>query len=263
MFRRAIFKRRLSVGRGPGMAMGREGSEIEFSTTEGASDARTISAYLAKPMTVLATTSGSRSTTGRGILVVHEDWGLTDSIRDRCDRLARAGFVALAPDLFHGPSAVDPVRAAQLAKELDLDLAAQHLGAAVEELTRQDAVEGAKLGVLGFGIGGYLALLAASRDRRIGAVASFYAAHSGAPLDLTGLEASVLAIFAGDEEADAESAIRCLEAAIRETGVRNHIKTRTDVKRGYMNDSWRGVYHAVAAAEGWDALLALFRAELT
>jgi carboxymethylenebutenolidase len=217
-----------------------------------------IAAYLAKPTT--ATATGIR--TGRGILVLHEDWGLTDSIRDICDRLARAGFVALAPDLFRGRSAEDPIRAQQLSKELDLDRVTGELDAAVEELLRQDATDGAKLGALGFGMGGQLALLAASRNRRIGAVADFYGAHPEVTPDLTQLEASVLAIFAGEDDADAASARHSLEADIERAEVRASIQTRSGVGRGYMNDSWRDAYNAVAAAEGWDAMLTFFRAEL-
>jgi len=238
------------------------GSVIEFPIADGESGPRTLSAYLAEPLTVLATSSGSRSTTGRGILVLHEDWGLTDSIRDCCDRLARAGFVALAPDLFCGKQAVDPAGAQQLANEFDRGLAANPLAAAVEVLLRQGAIEGARIGALGFGIGGRLALLTASRDRRIGAVASFYCAQPDGPLDLTGLEASVLAFFAGNEEAGNESAKRFLEAAVEPTGIRAHIEIRAGVQVGYMNDAWRDAYDAVAAAEGWDRLLAFFHAEL-
>ena len=244
------------------MVMGREGLEIEFSTAESESGPRSVCAYLALPMTVLATTYGSRPSRGRGILVLHEDWGLTDSIRDRCDRLARAGFVALAPDLFDGQHATDPVRAQQLEKELDLALITGPLDAALEELLRQDATQGPKLGVLGFGFGGQLALQTANRERRIGAVASFYAAHWGAPLDFTRSEASVLAVFAGDKDTHAESETTYLKDAVAAAGIRAHIEARTDAQRGYMNDAWPDAYHAIAAAEGWDALLAFFRAEL-
>ena len=91
------------------MVMGREGSEIQYSTDAPGENPDEVPAYLAQPA----------SGRGRGILVIHENWGLTDATRDVCDRLARAGFVALAPDLFRGRSAEDRGAAQQLAKELD------------------------------------------------------------------------------------------------------------------------------------------------
>ena len=142
------------------MVMGRGGSEIRYQTDGGGDDSNPVSAYLAEPV----------SGRGRGILVIHENRGLTDATRDICDRLARAGFVALAPDLFRGRSAEDRAAAQQLAKELDTDRAARDLDAAVGELYNQNATEGPKIGALGFCIGGQLALLAGCCNRRIGAV---------------------------------------------------------------------------------------------
>ncbi|MEN8161510.1 MAG: dienelactone hydrolase family protein, partial [Myxococcota bacterium] len=79
--------------------MTRTGREIEFQ-----SNGETARGYLAKPA------RGS----GPGVLVIQEWWGLVDHIRDVCDRFARAGFVALAPDLYRGETTTDPDAAGRL-----------------------------------------------------------------------------------------------------------------------------------------------------
>jgi carboxymethylenebutenolidase len=234
------------------MLMGRGGSEIQCNTDADGGNSETVPAYLAQPA----------SGRGRGILVIHENWGLTDATRDVCDRLARAGFVALAPDLFRGRNAEDRAAAQQLAKELDTDRAATDLDAAIRELFNQNATEGPSIGALGFCVGGPLALLVGCRNRRIGAVVNFYGAHSAIEPDFASLKAPVLAIFAGDDDLITEPMVRSLEADLQRAGVRASIQIRAGVRHGYMDDTWPDVFDAVAASEGWDALLAFFRAEL-
>ena len=234
------------------MVMGRIGSEIAYNADLDGGNSDPVRAYLAQPA----------SGRGRGILVIHESWGLTDATRDFCDRLARAGFVALAPDLFHGRNAEDRVAAQRLAKELEVDRAAADLDTAVRELFNQDATEGPSIGALGLCVGGPLASLVGCRNRRIGAVVNFYGAHAAIEPDFASLGAPVLAIFAGDDDSIAESTVRALETKLQQAGVRASVQIRAGVQHGYMDDTRPDVYDAVAASEGWDALLAFFRAEL-
>jgi carboxymethylenebutenolidase len=234
------------------MTMERGGSEIQFKTDADGEAANAISAYLARPP----------SGRGRGVLVIHENWGLTDATREVCDRLARAGFVALAPDLFRGSNATDRAAAQRLAQELDIDRAAADLDAAVRELFNQNATDGPSVGALGLCIGGPLALLVGSRNRRIGAVVSFYGANSAIETDFESLDAPVLAIFAGDDDSIAEPTVRSLEADLKRADVRASVQIRAGVQHGYMDDTRPDVFDAVAASEGWDALVAFFRAEL-
>ena len=142
------------------MTGGREGVDIEYEGIASGGDGGVTSGYLAKPA----------SGVGCGIVVIHDEWGLTEFIRDVCDRLARAGFVALAPDLFRGRIAEDSISAEQFSKEFELDGADAELESAVAELYNQNATAGSKVGALGFGLGGSLALFLSSRHRRIGAV---------------------------------------------------------------------------------------------
>ena len=234
------------------MTIVREGVDIEYEAIASSGDGNVASAYLAKPA----------SGVGFGIVVIHDEWGLTEFIRDVCDRLARADFVALAPDLFRGRTAEDPVTAAQFSKELELDGADADLESAVAELYNQNATKGSKVGALGFGLGGSLALFLSSRHRRIGAVADLYGTHLEIVGELDRVAAPVLAILAGDDESGAESAVATLKSGLERAGVSASVEVRAGVRGGYMNDTRPDVHDAVAAAETWDALLAFFRSEL-
>ena len=162
------------------MAEERTGREIEF-----ASDGEEARGYLSLPA----------SGRGPGVIVIQEWWGLVPHICDVCDRMAREGFVALAPDLYRGESTEDPDVASRLMMDLEIPRAARDLDAAVAALLNHDAVDGAKVGAMGFCMGGQLALFAATRNRRIGAVGDFYGIHPNVSLDLSGLEAAVLGIL--------------------------------------------------------------------
>src|SRR6266516_3146337 len=94
-------------------------------------DGRTISAYLAVPE------HGS----GPGVVVLHAWWGLTEPFRQVCDRLAEAGFVALAPDLYRGKTTASVEEAQALAEALDRDLERVRgdIAEAVQFLRQHDA----------------------------------------------------------------------------------------------------------------------------
>ena len=228
------------------MGAERAGSEIEIANGDEA-----LSAYLATP----------ESGRGPGVLVIQEWWGLVPHIRDVCDRLAREGFVALAPDLYHGRSTDDPDAAGRYMLGLQIPRALRDLDAAVGELLNRDTV-GAKIGVVGFCMGGQLALAAACENARIGAVADFYGVHPDVTLDLVDCRASVLAVFAENDAFILAEAVQQLSADFEAAGVRASVRTIAGAQHAFMNDTRPDVYDATAAAEGWAALLGLFRAEL-
>ena len=99
---------------------GRSGQDIEREGPDGES----LRGYLAHPP----------SGRGPGVVVIQEWWGLVDHIRDVCDRLAREGFVALAPDLYRGTATGDPDEAGRLMMDLEIPRAAGDLDAAVQAL---------------------------------------------------------------------------------------------------------------------------------
>ena len=227
--------------------MSRDGRDIEF-----ASDGEVARGYLATPP--------RRS--GPGVLVIQEWWGLVDHIRDVCDRLARAGFVALAPDLYSGKTARDPDAAGRLMLALDLPRAARDLDGAVTALLSQDATVGGTVGVVGFCMGGQLALSAGTRNRRIGAVVDCYGIHPNVKLELAGLGAPVLGIFAERDAFVPPDAVQGLEAQLRAAGKRAEFAIFPGVDHAFLNDSRPDVYDAAAAERAWDRIVSFLRAEL-
>ncbi len=227
--------------------MGTGSEELSF-----ASGGRSVAAHVAVPA----------SGRGRGVVVLHEAWGLDDSVRGVCARLAREGFVALAPDLFDGKIARDVAEAGRLLAGLDDERVLSDLEGAVHALLSHAAVDGAKVGVLGFCMGGHFALVAGARNRRVGAVVDFYGLFPAPPLDLKGLEAPLLAIFAEHDEFIAADAIARLERDLRAAGKRASVLVQPGVHHGFMNETRPDRFDAAAAAGGWDRLLAFLRAEL-
>src|SRR5262249_53792986 len=114
------------------------------------SNGKTTDGYLARPA----------SPGPRGI-VIQEWWGLVPHLEGIVDRCASAGFVALAPDLFHGTKATSPDQAGKLMMSLRIDDAARDLAGAIDYLSALPDVSSRKVGTVGFCMGGALSLYAA------------------------------------------------------------------------------------------------------
>jgi carboxymethylenebutenolidase len=228
------------------------GETVSFTCNGGSADG-----YLALPA------GGS----GPGVMVVQEWWGLVPQIKDACDRFADAGFVALAPDLYHGDIAehTEMDKAAQLMTTLPADRAARDMGGAVDCLLALDAVNGAKIGVVGYCMGGMLALrIAALEGDKIGAVAPYYGAPlgDGAP-DWSGLTAVVRGHFAGDDDFFPADAVRALEKQLKAMGKDVVFEIHPGTGHAFMNDAdVFGTYDAALEAKLWAETVAFLHAQL-
>src|SRR4029078_10729936 len=139
------------------------------------SNGGTASGYLVKPA------SGS----GPGLLVIQEWWGLDPGIKEMTERFGKAGFVALAPDLYHGQLAAhdEMDKAAHLMQTMPPDRAARDMSGAVDFLASHPSVTSDGIGVVGFCMRGRLALIiAAGRSDKIKAVVPCYGFPQG-PLE--------------------------------------------------------------------------------
>ena len=201
--------------------------------------------------------------TGPGVIVLQEWWGLVDHIREVCDRLAREGFVALAPDLYRGESASDPGAAGRLMMELELPRAARDLEAAVAALVNHHAVNGGKVAAIGFCMGGQLALYAAALSPRISAVVDCYGVHPNVRVDFANVRAAVMGVFAERDAFVPPETAHQLEADLRAAGVRTDFTIYPGVDHAFLNDSRPDVYDAATAQRAWARILAFLRAGLT
>ncbi|HEY3843426.1 MAG TPA: alpha/beta fold hydrolase [Acidimicrobiales bacterium] len=218
------------------------------------SNGSTASGYLAWPE------GGS----GPGVIVIQEWWGLVDHIKDVCDRFAAAGFVALAPDLYHGVTVSEPDEAGKAMMALKMDQAARDMSGAVDEVQRR--ATGEHVGVIGFCMGGGLALvLATQRPDAVAAVVPSYGLipWPDAQPDYRALSAAVQGHYAGNDEYFTAAAAEALGEQLRGLGVDAEIIVHPGVDHAFFNDTRPEVYDATAATALWDSTLDFFRSRLS
>jgi carboxymethylenebutenolidase len=223
------------------------GQMIEFPSNGG-----TARGYLSAP----------ESGGGPGVIVLQEWWGLVPHIRDVADRFAREGFVALAPDLYHGDVARSPDEAGKLMMALNIDRAERDLRGAVRHLAGHEATTGASVGTVGFCMGGVLSLYAASKNEQVGACVVFYGIHPKVEPDFENLKAPVLGLYAERDQMVPPEAVRALEERIRRHGksIETHVYPGAD--HAFFNDTRPEVYDPEAAADAWRRTLEFFRTHL-
>ena len=226
-------------------------------TVEFPSNGSTASGYLATP------TSGK----GPGLLVVQEWWGLVPQIKRVCDRLAEEGFVALAPDLYHGEIAehTEMDKANELMQSLPPDRAARDMAGAIDYLLGHEAIEGHRVGVIGFCMGGMLTLMiSALQGDRVAAAVPFYGAPLGdmAP-DWSGLTASVQGHFAEKDDFFGPEAIKALEAQLKGLGKDVDFIVYPGTGHAFANEENPIGTHDVSAAKtAWDSGVAFLKSKL-
>ena len=201
--------------------------------------------------------------TGPGVVVIQEWWGLNDHIKDVVDRFAAAGFVAVAPDLYHGESATEPDGAGKLMMALNLAEAGKDMSGAIDLL--QQRTGRTKVGVVGFCMGGGLALVAAcQRPDAVAGVAPFYGLipWASAQPDWSALTAKVEGHYAANDGYFTPENAAALQAQLRDLGKDATLHVYPDTDHAFFNDTRPEVYDAAASATAWDRTLELFRGSL-
>jgi carboxymethylenebutenolidase len=200
---------------------------------------------------------------GPGVLVLHAWWGLTSVFTDVCDRLAAAGYVALAPSLFSGGATAATIAEAEVLRDAHDEAAAEVeavVQAAVEQLRGLPAVTGARIGVIGFSLGAYWALhLSQVRPDDVGAVVTIYGTDDG---DYRTARAAYLGHFAEDDDYEPLEAVRALEAKIRAAGREVTFHVYPGTGHWFVEPNRPEVYDAAAAELVWERTLAFLNAQL-
>ena len=208
--------------------------------------------YLALPAT------GS----GPGLLVIQEWWGLVEHIKHVCDRFAAEGFVALAPDLYHGVATKSPDEAGKLFMALSIARAAADLRGAADALLDRPEVTSDKVAAVGFCMGGQLALYAGAEfPDRIGAVVDFYGIHPNVRIDPSRLRVPVLAHFAERDNSVKVADARALATNIEAAGgsIEAHFYP---ADHAFFNDSRPTVYDRGCSEMAWNRTLEFLRRHL-
>lgn len=213
--------------------------------------------YLAMP------DHGTRA--GPGVVVIQEWWGVNEQIRGCCDRLAAEGFVALAPDLYQGEITHEPDEAGKLMMGLNLEHAANDMLAAVRYLEAHADVEGTGIGVIGFCMGGGLALyLATLAPDDLRACVPFYGVipWPSAHPDWSKVRARVQGHYAEHDSSAPPAAARALEADLQAHGVEAEFFIYEGAEHAFANEMRPEVHHPEHTDVAMDRTVAFLHATL-
>ena len=215
-----------------------------------AANGGTCTGYLARPA------SGS----GRGVIVFQEWWGLNDNIKGIADRFAAEGYVALAPDMYHGEVTDEPDEAGKLFMATNIEQAGKDAKGAVAYLR---AMTGGPIGTTGFCMGGALSLFTACNNGAdVGACIDYYGVHPMIQYNYTGLRAPVLAFWA-EQDDFVNPNIPNIEAGVKGAGVAYEGRMYPGTHHAFFNDEHpEPQFNKAAADDSWARSLAFFRANL-
>lgn len=199
---------------------------------------------------------------GPGVVVIQEWWGLVDHIKDVSDRFASEGYVALAPDLYHGQKTQSPDEAGKMMMALQIDQAEKDLRGAIQFLLDHEATSTHKVGTIGFCMGGALSLFAASKNGQVGACVVFYGIHPNVKPDLANLKAPVLGIYAEKDAFTTPAIAKELEQQLNELGKSVEMHIYPGVDHAFFNDTRPGVYNRQAAEDAWRRTIQFFATNL-
>ena len=220
------------------------GEMVEFASNGG-----TCHGYLATP-----------SSPGPGVIVIQEWWGLVDHIKDLTDRFAAEGFVALAPDLYHGKTSMEPDEAGKLLMALKLEEAGKDMAGAHDYLLARDDVSPKKAGVTGFCAGGNLAYqLAAMRPTP---AVPFYPYPFLPWPDPASIHEPVLFQVGAHDDAPTVATIQQLVDELQAAGKDADYDAYSACHHAFFNDSRPEVYQPEAAEDAWKKMLGFFREHL-
>lgn len=187
-----------------------------------------------------------------GLVLIQEWWGIEPHIVDLAHTLAEAGFVVAVPDLFHGKVATEPTDAERMYMMVasNIEQAVKEIIGALNTVKQMPNVEPKKLGLIGFCLGGFLALTVTSRYPDLGAVVAFYGAgYDPSPEQVAAVNAPVLAIYGSQDTSVPAEQIHKIERLYKDSG-RDLTVRIYDAGHAFINPN-HGDLNPEAAADAW------------
>lgn len=212
------------------------------------------------------------------LIVFHEAFGLNEHIKTLADRLAKEGYVAMAPDLFYkSPDRIasydESQKAMGLVASLTDELVMSVTGKAIEYLKSQSFVKSSAIGVIGWCLGGRLAFLAAANfPEDIKSAVPFYGGGITGEMPMPGftmnplaqadrIKAPMLLIFGDQDQFIPLDQVRRIESRLNDLGKRAEVKVYEGAGHGFFCDERPG-HHAEAAEDAWRRTLAFLQNNL-
>ncbi|MDQ3929789.1 MAG: dienelactone hydrolase family protein, partial [Chloroflexota bacterium] len=195
-------------------------------------------------------------------LLCHAWWGLNDFFQELADRLSQEGFVVLAPDLYDGRTAATIEEAEALIYTLDYKEAINYETAAAGYLLSHPAVEGDRLGAVGFSMGGAYVTWLATLNPSVSAVVLFYGGVEQEADFAIRTRAAFLGHFAEDDPYESSEEMRRMEAMLRAARRDVAFEVYPGTGHWFFEGDRQDAYNAEAAELAWRRTLEFLRAKL-
>lgn len=199
------------------------------------------------------------------IIVVQEWWGLNEHVKDITRRMAKEGYVAIAPDLYTRLGHVvttNANEAGQLMNRLKQEDGLKDLTATVTYLKYAPGVDATRIGVVGFCMGGSYTLMLPCVNAEIKAAVPFYGQVPNPDSPIQNLACPILYIYGEDDGWITRTDVQRLAGALKKYGKMGEIKTYPGAPHAFFNDTRKEVYRPAEAADAWGRALAFFRQHL-
>ena len=163
----------------------------------------------------------------------------------------------------NGKTTKSPDEAGKLMMAMRIDEAEKDLSGAVQYLLDHDATTGGKVGVVGFCMGGALALYTATKNSNVGACVVFYGGHPNVKPDLPNLQSPVLGIYGERDKSVPPESVHKLEQQLKALGKKVDVIIYPNADHAFFNDARPTVYVPEAAADAWQRTIEFFRKHLS
>lgn len=235
-----------------GLVGGRRVEALTNTTIPGVNGAPDVRAYVAKPE-------------GEGpfptVIMIHEFYGLRESIVSKADLLAQQGYIVVAPDTFRGETTSLIPRAIYFVSTTEQADVNADLDSVYAWLEAQPDVDGSRIGIAGFCYGGRVSLLYSLHNGGMAATVIFYGSSETDPEVLKNLSGPVLGIFGGADQSIPLEEVDALEKGLAAAGVPHQISIYDGQPHAFVTSA-EGIASDPVQAEAWNEMLAFLDANL-
>jgi carboxymethylenebutenolidase len=196
------------------------------------------------------------------LVVIHEWWGLVPWVKDQASKLSDQGYVTLAVDLYRGKATDSPEVAHELMRGLPEDRANRDLLAAVQYLKSLKNVNPAKIGSIGWCMGGGYSLDLAIADPTLAADVINYGHLATDPARLQQIHAPILGLFGAQDKGIPPADVQKFEQDLKQMGKKIDVTIYPDAGHAFENPNNKAGYRPADTADAWNRTVEFLAATL-